>query len=317
MFLVKSVFLLLLVVLPAITQASSLVVTFREKAVVQADKITLGDIATLNPENDQTRSIASLLVGRAPLPGQSRKLQAEDVIRRLAGDQRLQDAYWQGSGNIIVERDGIVIDRKQIQKILADYLQQNLNKLPRGQIRFSSLRIPAPFTLPSGRLNWKVVPSRPEIIGSSSFSIIFKVNGTTVRNCTVRGRIEVLARVATAAVTLRRGQIVTADKIRMTRQDIASLQDPFFNPDNIIGMQVRYTLHAGKAIEHRHVEEPPVIRKGDLVKIIASRSGLQLTATGMSRMDGRPGDVVRVQNMNSGKLIYCRVDAPGLVSVEF
>ncbi len=317
MFRVKLILLALLFLLPATPWATTLEVTFRANAQVSAEQITLGDIASLSPENDLARTLATLTVGRAPLPGQSKELRATDVIRRLVHDERFRDVYWQGSDKITVARDGIVIDRQRIEQILVSYLQQNLDKLPRAQIRLTSLRVPETFTLPRGELQYEVVPSRPEILGSSSFSIIFRIDGTTVRNCTVRGRIEALAEVATAATTLRRGQIITPDRIRMTRQNIAALQDPFFSPRNVIGMQVKRTLHAGKAIERRYVEPPPVIRKGDLVKILASRGGLQLTATGMSRMDGRPGDVIRVQNMNSGKLIYCRVDAPGLVSVEF
>ncbi|WP_457572994.1 flagellar basal body P-ring formation chaperone FlgA [Desulfolithobacter sp.] len=317
MFRVKLILLTLLFLLPATSRATTLEVTFRTNAVVNADQITLGDIASLSPENDQARTLAALTIGRAPLPGQTKEVQATDVIRRFARNELFQNVYWQGSDKITVARDGIVIDRQRIEQILASYLQQNLDKLPRAQIRLTSLRTPETFTLPRGELQWEVVPSRPEILGSSSFSIIFKIDGTTVRNCTVRCKIEALTEVVTTATTLRRGQIITPDRIRMTRKDIASLQSPFFNPRDVIGLQVKRTLHTGKVIEGRYVEPPPVIRRGDLVKILASRGGLQLTATGMSKMDGRPGDVIRVQNMNSGKLIYCRVEAPGRVSVEF
>lgn len=317
MFRVELILLALLFLLPTTPWATTLEVTFQPNAVVSTEQITLGDIASLSPESDLARTLAALTIGRAPLSGQTKEVRATDVIRRFARNELFQDVYWQGSDRITVARDGIVIDRQRIEQILASYLQQNLDKLPRAQIRLTSLRVPETFTLPRGELQWEVVPSRPEILGSSSFSIIFKIDGTTVRNCTVRGRIEALAEVATAATTLRRGQIITPDRIRMTKQDIAALQEPFFSKRSLVGMQVKRTLHTGKVIERRYVEPPPVIRRGDLVKILASRAGLQLTATGMSKMDGRPGDVIRVQNMNSGKLIYCRVEAPGMVSVEF
>jgi flagella basal body P-ring formation protein FlgA len=116
---------------------------------------------------------------------------------------------------------------------------------------------------------------------------------------------------------VRKGSIITADQIELTRRDISRLDTPYPSIDQVVGLQAKRTIRAGRALDSHNVEPPPVIRKGEPVKIIVDKGALQITTSGVAIMDGRPGDFIRVKNIRSSKLVYCRVDAPGVVSVEF
>ena len=162
-----------------------------------------------------------------------------------------------------------------------------------------------------------MTPSRPDILSSSSFSIAFAVDGKPAGNCVVRGRLEALAEVVVAATGLKRGDIIAAGMLRMERQSLDRLKGPFFAMDELIGMEVARTVSAGRPVEQAHIATPAVIRSGELVKIFARKGALNISTQGQARTDGRLGETIQVKNVASNKLVHCRVDGPGMVSVEF
>ena len=298
-------------------QAFALNVELHEKAQVTAPFVHLGDIASITPEGEAANALAADRITASPAPGKSRTIKAASIIEMMRNNKDVADITWSGAKSIEVTRQGQVVTAKQMKQIIADYIGKHLKNLPDADIRFTSVRTPGDIILPTGKITCTVRPSKPAIIGSSSFNLLFAVNGRTIKNCTVHGRLEAMAPVATAAVNLRRGSIITPDQVEMIRQDISKLDGPYFSRNKVVGLQAKRTIRAGKPLDAMNVAPPPVIKRGEPVEIVASRGALRISTKGIATMDGRPGDFIRVKNISSSKLVYCRVDAPGLVSVEF
>ncbi len=297
--------------------AAQISVNFQAKASVTDARLTLADIAVIKPQGSEAEAIGRLPVGGAPAPGGSKELSTVSVITSLRNRREVADVDWQGSSTILVQRQGLHISKQQLQQIIAEFLKENSARLPKAEIRFTSFRSPEEVILPMGKPSWKVTPSHPEIMGSSSFSIFFFVDGQPSSNCLVRGKLEALADVATAVTTLHKGDVITANNIIMARRTIDDLDNPFRDTTLLIGKQADRTIKAGRAIEQAHIVSPPIIKSGEMVKIFARKGLLQISASGIAKANGRQGETIRVKNISSGKLIYCRVEAPGVVSVEF
>lgn len=309
-----SIFILLFFVAPV---SATLTVTFAQQATVTGDKIMLGDIARISPTEESGQTLSQLNIANAPAPGKSKTLQTPSVITSLRNNPHASDVHWAGTREVVVHRQAIKITDDQLYQIIAEFLAENKEKIPSGDIRFTSMRAPSELFLPFGKLSWRVTPSRPNIIDSSSFSVFFKVDGKPANNCTVRGRIEVLTDIAVAAETIRKGTVIKAEQITMKRKNIVTADHPVYKPKNVIGMQAARTIGAGKVVEQNHITVPPVIEAGDLVKVIAGKGQLRISTKGVARSPGIIGDTIRVKNMRSNKLIYARVEGPGMVSVEF
>lgn len=292
-------------------------VNFQAKADVTDAKVLLADIAVIEPPGNETANIGQIPVTTAPVPGTGKELSTVSVITSLRNRPEVANVDWQGSETITVYRKGNRISQEQVQQIIADYLKENSAKLPKSKIRFTTSRPPDELTVPIGKLSWKVKPSRSEILGSSSFSISFAVDDKHAGSCVARGTLEALADVATAEVTLHKGDLITTDNIVLKQQNIGAIEKPFMTKEQILGMQVARTVAAGKAIEQKHIVSPPIIKDGDQVKIIARKGELQISTSGTAKANARLGESIRVKNVSSGKLIFCRVDGPGIVSVEF
>ena len=239
------------------------------------------------------------------------------VITGLRHRPEVRDVDWQGSETILVQRAGQRIDQARLQAMIETWLGEQADRLDRGEVRLTGFRAPETLLLPPGELGWTITPSRPDLLGSSSFTIAFTVDGKPAGNCVVRGRLEALAEVVVAATGLKRGDIIAAGMLRMERQSLDRLKGPFFAMDELIGMEVARTVSAGRPVEQAHIATPAVIRSGELVKIFARKGALNISTQGQARTDGRLGETIQVKNVASNKLVHCRVDGPGMVSVEF
>jgi flagella basal body P-ring formation protein FlgA len=292
-------------------------VNFQANVSVTGVKIVLADVAVIQPPGNEADTIGKLPVAIAPAPGAVKEFSTVSVIASLRNRPEVAGVDWQGSETITVQRTSNRISQEQLHQIIAEYLQENRARLPKTEVRFTAIRPPEALTLPAGQLSWKVTPSHPEIMGSSSFSISFSVDGKAAGVCVIRGKLEALADIVTAEVTLQRGDRITKDHIALKQQNLDGLNKPFLTTAPIIGMQVARTINAGKAIEQKDLVSPPLIKNGEMVKITAHRGDMQLSTSGIATAEGRQGETIRVKNTSSNKLIYCRVDGPGVVSVEF
>lgn len=297
--------------------ANATEITFYSKVQVYGPEILLGDIAKITAPEAQQNLIARIAVSASPNAGKTKSLSGSTIISALRHNAMLKGASWKGQENILVFRATMTLAKEKLHQIITKYLHDNLDKLPNAEIKFTSFRAPAELNLPKGELSWKVIPSNPDIISSSSFSILFKVNGKQAENCTVRGKLEAMAPVVTVSVKVNRGDIITPDQVVLIQKDVTRLEQPYFDLEEVIGKQAKRTLTAGKVLEQRYLQSAPVIRKGEMVKILATKGNLRLETNGLARANGQTGEVIRVQNINSNKLIHCRVDGPGRVSVEF
>ncbi len=310
------VIIILCLLFGSVQLADALDITFKQNGSVDDSVIRLGDIVSFDQQTEMAKALATQPVGQAPAPGETISLSSVSIKEHLAASQTLpQDIQWTGSPTVTVLRSGIGIGPEQIQTIIADYIKKNQNNLPEAEIRFVPESLPLPFTLPTGDLSYEVTPSNPSILGSSRFSIIFRVNNTVVKNMSVRGKIEALAQVVVCAGNLNRGEILRPQHLQTALMDISSIETPSFEPNDLIGKKLKRSLRAGSPVLLSMVETLPIVRRGERVKIVINSGPLHLTATGLANSDGAMDEMIRVRNISSNKTIYCRVAAPGLVEV--
>ncbi len=290
---------------------------FQAQAAVTGPRIVLGDIAKIQSAGEKTKILAQLPIASSPAPGKSKNLYVVSVINTLRNRKEAVGVDWQGSPTISVTRLATKVTKADLETILGQFLKANSGRLPQAEIRLHILHAPQELLLPAGTLSWQVTPSRAAILGSTSFSVAFAVDGKPAGNCIVRGRLEALGDVAVAAIPLRKGEILNERSIRIEKQDLSVLDDPFTKKTQLIGRETARTITAGTILDHDNITDPSIIHRGDMITIIARKGPMQLSTKGLAKQDGHLGEIIRVKNISSNKVIYCRVDRPGIVSVEF
>ncbi len=120
--------------------------------------------------------------------------------------------------------------------------------------------------------------------------------------------------VATASMSM--GHIITANDVRMsmtTRKDnnaATSLED-------VIGLQVKRPIGKMNIVKLRSLKVRPLIAKGEQILLLAQKAGLKVSAKGVAREDGAVGSVIKVENVNSGKVINAEIVGPSMALVRF
>lgn len=292
-------------------------ITFRQTADVDAVAITLGDIADFDDDQSEiARALASKTVAQAGQPGQDVDLDAGAIVKQLSKSPELPaDLLWSGAPVVRVHRTSVTIGPDKIQEILDGYFASHSDDMPVADTRFIVDGLPLPFVLPTGELKWEVIPSDPNIIGSSRFSLIFSVDGKVKKNMSLRGHFEAMAPVAVATAQLAKGTLLDENSITMVTKDITKFSAPFLDPASLKGKVLVRSIKEGGVIEMSAVQQPPLIRKGEMVKIVYNRGGIFLSTQGVAKTNGAIDEMIKVQNINSKKILNCRVSAAGLVEV--
>jgi flagella basal body P-ring formation protein FlgA len=209
------------------------------------------------------------------------------------------------------------IGPQEIEQVLNDYLADQSERLPHIELRFASIALPKPFKVPAGQIEYQVIPAKPGVIGSRRVTLLTRVDGQVADNRSIRVELEALAEILIAADNLRRGEVISPDKVSYLQQDISKLKQPLFDGDEVFGKRLKRSIRLGQPLLRKQVEFPPLIKRGDRVTIQAQRGGLMLTAAGEAKENGMADETIRVINLGSRKVVLCRVVEAGLVMVEF
>ncbi|MEN8189410.1 MAG: flagellar basal body P-ring formation chaperone FlgA [Thermodesulfobacteriota bacterium] len=292
-------------------------ITFKQAASVSGPAITLGDLVDFDKNSSLGTSLKSQVICRSPQPGKQLTVDSRTVITKISALAVLpDDAFWKGSGTVTVHRKGVEVTSSKIISEIDSFIDSQKQWLPKADYRFIPRSLPLPFHLPFGQLKVSVIPGTKRIIGSKRFSMIYEVDGEVVNNFSILGHLEAVTRVAVSTMHLSRGAIIRPAQIEMKERDLSRLRNPATHPSLLIGKKLNRTIRADSVIDISNVVSLPMVQKGEFVKIILDRSGLQLTATGVARSNGRKNQVIRVKNISSQKDIFGRVTAPGIVEVR-
>jgi len=112
------------------------------------------------------------------------------------------------------------------------------------------------------------------------------------------------------------GEILTVHDLQLLEMPWARLSS-FAVTDQVdlVGMQVRRALLAGRAVARKSVSPPLVVTRGEKVTIELRYGGLSLTARGRALSDAYLGQDIRVVNLSSNKAINAVATADGRVEV--
>lgn len=125
-------------------------------------------------------------------------------------------------------------------------------------------------------------------------------------------RAKVSARIVLAANEIGAGKVITDEDLLLERHDISTLSDSVSDPKEVVGMSAKRTVRVGEVLRTGSLASPVLVKRGDLVNIIATRDQVTVTMSGEAMDAGAKGSQVRVRN-SSGNIIRARVTGPGEV----
>jgi len=181
--------------------------------------------------------------------------------------------------------------------------------------RFSAQ--PLPLKVPDQAVERARLSGTPHP-GSNTLLVDYLVKGRLVARVRALGFVEVWVPVVVLKRPLPRGAVLSAADLALERRPLTRLpQDALFDLKEAVGKELRVGLPAGRILRQTQVKVPPLIKRNQIVKIVARSAHLTVVAQGQARQDGCLGEIIRVRNLSSKREIYARVAGPGVVEVTF
>ena len=306
---------------PRLSEAGLVRIKGLEKAEINSNDIFLGRIAGISGDDQAlVNRLKRVVIARAPLPGKSRHVKESHIRLRLKQEKiDLSQIRLVAPKGIEVIRGFVEVTKEDIKKVVSDFIYANI-PWEKERTKIRGIRVRESVILPKGKITYSVEPLKNmDFKGSVPLPIHFKVDGNFQKRILVTADIEVSAEVVVTRRPLRRFRRITEDDIEIREKNLAKLpSNIILDYEEVLGKRAKRNIGANRVLRSDLIEFPPLVKRGDVVLLIAESSGLRITALGMVKQrEGRRGERVRIENLDSKKSLYGRVLDARTVKVDF
>lgn len=127
---------------------------------------------------------------------------------------------------------------------------------------------------------------------------------------------EVSAKVLVAAADVPANQPLVKADLMQARHKLTDMGEAVSTFDAAVGLSSTRALRTGQLVQARFLGLPLLIKQGDSVNIMARSGAVEVNVSGEAMDRGRRGDIIRVRNTSTGKIIRARVLGGALVEPE-
>lgn len=303
-------FLLSFAVLAALAMPAVAAPQLRSPITVDRDVVLLGDLFSDLPADVN----ANAEVARAPQPGRTATIDAD----RLLSIASANGLAWRPAGRFekaAVERSGQVIGIEAIRAALSRAL------LAQG------MPPDADVMLDNEQLRVTVANDRHATVGIEQLSyapqrdrftatLVAPADGPNPERVRVQGRVQHTVDVAVPVRAIQVGEVIKPQDLqflRLRREHVGKTH--VTTEEQLVGRSARRALAASQPVRSGDLANPNLVTRNNMivVKVASDRMSLAMQAKVLE--DGAAGDVVKVLNLRSNKIIQGTVTAPGEVTV--
>lgn len=205
-----------------------------------------------------------------------------------------------------------------IHDAVRQYIEGNI-PWPPDTVRVDFLSVEKESTTQNHNTTLRVEPvGNPDFIGDMVFLVKTFKGGSLLKTQSVRTRIEVLRDVVVAARALPSGTTLTNSDVKTIRKWVRRIHPQSLSSiQSASGKRLILQVAPGTEILATMLKETPLVRKGKIVRMVFNNGLMHIVTVGLSEEDGVAGNIVRVKNITSNKVIYAKVLSDSLVGIEF
>ena len=283
---------------------------------VQSGTLTLGEICLIRCDDEKVLRKAWVVpMGRAPFFKESLVLSRTTILARLgAVGVNTATVVFSGALTVTLESKDQALSPDQLALAAQEFLIAK-KPLPEDRI-WRLVHAPAAVTVsePQG------VELKPRLSGPNASADMVRVEvalcrqGKELAVAETVFRAEYLVQQAVAVKDIPARTKLTAEHFKV--QIVAVPNKPSEEWTSPLGMEATQAIKQDKVIGPGQVKMPTleiIVRRDQKVKMSVEGLGFRISGLGQAMENGRPGDVIRVLNVDSQQAVACRVAADGTV----
>ena len=281
-------------------------IKLKSEVVTAKSSLQLKDIATLQTSSASLQSFLSQIA--IPKDLLEDGVVSADEIRKLLEQNYLNSSKFK----IVGEKTKIHLNETKLTKeLLVSAIKEYMKRrYPNVKIKKISIRF-KPFRL-QGNYRLKIVP---ETLSSNYAYVQVRVydgDQKIVKSFRAYLYLQTYAEAVIAKRDIPKGKVITNKDIALKRIQVRSKRS-LLSKDEILGHVAKVNIYKGKKITKYMIAPNYTIHKRQLVKILYSKGPIRIELLGMALQNGKSGDIIRVKNLSSNKVLVCKVLSNGVV----
>ena len=292
-------------------------IAIKPETVVNGDRIYLKDILGSSSDSKLVEKIGNLFLGYSPRPGKEKKLTGSWIVSKLRSKKWLpKDAKISAPKYIRVSRAYQNLNPRHLERIFLNYIASRSGK---ADFKVSQFKVRGSDKFPTGRMRFNILKPIPKkLYGRVSLRIAVAAGGKERGRLTLSGWIDRFESVLCANRYLPRNTVLTAADVKMQQMNISRAPANLVTElQDAVGKRLKQNIKPGEAIRHNMLSVPPLIHKGDKVRLVAQSGALRIVTLGIAKSSGGLGDQIRIENITTKKTVVGRVKDQSTVQVIF
>lgn len=295
---ITTITLIFALIVPITAQSAE--ITLRPQITVESDTITFGDLF------DGAGEKATQTVAASPAPGKSKVFKAMSV----ANFARSHGLTWRPTTpirRIKVRRLGITIPHVNITDEIRNAIEYELGaELFEMALssRHTSIKVGAD-QLPSVSVENLYLNEQN---GQFTVELLAPAHDQNGYRFKLGGKIHKQVMIPVLKHFTPAGREILESDIEFKAERASKVgRNVITDATLLIGKSPRRAVRSGMAVNMRNIGDPVTVEKGKLVSVILESGGMYLSISGRTMEAGGTGDVIRVENINSRKIIQAEV----------
>jgi len=297
--------------------ADPVVVQVRAKAQVDGNNIYLKDVAEITAPPELKEKMGAISLGVSPRPGKEKEIAARRLITMVQSAKVMPvDVKMKVPESIRIERAFQSISEETLQQL---YERSIRGELDGADVKVHPVKVSGTNQFPKGTLTLSVSKcAKQELMGIVNLRVQVQVNGESCGRLTLSGGVDRFMPVVCVSREVKHHAVLVEQDLTLKNVNISTLSGELITDiTSAVGKQTIMSLKPGTCLRSGLLTLPPLVKKGDRVKILASSGKLSVSTMGIAKGSGRRGEQIQVENTVSNKTVVGRVTGEATVEVIF
>lgn len=293
--------------------ASASTIVIKSKAKVVGEKhISLYSLVKTKTLSAVMKSkLKKVILSDAPQKGERRIFTSRAISQALRSKIKDKSIKFVIPKHVIVENPVYTITQEAVKtKILETWKSM----CAECEFTFTDFKLPKVSQHLKSN-SWQIQSSGNVPMGSFSELLKIKNNSETI-NYWVTGHVKISKKVPVLKRTLFIGQSIQPEDIQYEVRDITFLKNRTVpKKDQIFGKRLRTGLRSNEIVWMDSLAREKALNRGDIVQVSQDEEEWSVSLNAIAQQDGFVGDIVKLLNPNTNKMISGKVIGKNKVSL--
>ncbi|RKQ63238.1 flagella basal body P-ring formation protein FlgA [Thermovibrio guaymasensis] len=287
-------------------------VLVKEEATVGGNRVFLSDVAEIKGNPLELEILRKVPISSSPQPCRSLTISKKEIAEKIVlylKENRVsfKEIEVKGAPYVKVRRNCTVVGGERIKRLIEEFLKRNYPQLV-------LISVPTPsFKLPVKEFKDEV---SLKSLGRNYARFVYKVysNGELVKKVWLTAKVDRKVKVVTAKTPIPKGSLIRPDMVEFREIPSRQARGALSDLKNVVGKVANRDFLPGEVFKSRDLKPNFIVRKGKPVKVVYIRGPIHIELLGIALENGAVGNIIRVKNISTGKILRCRVEKDGSVT---